>query len=116
MILGAAWAMLHGQGLPLNLWAEACNTTVYLQNTSLHRILGMKTPEEAFSSKRLDVGHYKIFVSSIYSHVTQDAWKNLEPTGKLGILVGYNDTPHNYQVHFPTSRRIVVHRDLNFDE
>jgi len=30
MIVGAARAMLHDQGLPLHLWAEACNTTVYL--------------------------------------------------------------------------------------
>ena len=29
-IIGVAQAMLHDQGLPLHLWAEACNTTVYL--------------------------------------------------------------------------------------
>jgi len=29
-IVGAAWAMLHDQGLPLHLWAKACNTMVYL--------------------------------------------------------------------------------------
>ena len=29
-IVGAAWAMLHDQGLPLHLWAEACNTVVYV--------------------------------------------------------------------------------------
>ena len=30
MIVGAARAMLHDQGLPLHLWLEACNTVVYL--------------------------------------------------------------------------------------
>ena len=29
-IVGAARAMLHDQGLPLHLWAEACNTTIYV--------------------------------------------------------------------------------------
>ena len=29
-IVGAAKAMLHDQGLPLFLWAKACNTIVYL--------------------------------------------------------------------------------------
>ena len=43
-IIGAAKAMLHDQGLPLFLWAEACNTVVYLQNRSLHRALGHMTP------------------------------------------------------------------------
>ena len=76
----------------------------------------MKTPEEAFSSKRPDVGHFRIFGSSVYCHVTKDAWKKLELTAELGIFVGYTDTPHNYRVYLPTSRRIVFRRDLKFDE
>ena len=115
-IVGAAQAMLHDQGLPLHLWVEACNTVVYLHNRSLHHILGMKTLEEAFSGKRPDVGHFKIFGSSVYFHVTKNARKKLELIAKLGILVGYTDTPHNYRVYLPTSQRIVVHRDLKFDE
>ena len=107
---------MHDQGLPLHLWDEACNTTIYLQNRIPHRILGMKTPEEAFFRKRLDVGHFRIFGSSIYFHVTKDAQKKLEPTAELGIFVGYTDTPHNYRVYLPTSQRTVVHRDLKFDE
>ena len=76
----------------------------------------MKTPEEAFFVKRPDVGHFRIFGSSVYCHVTKDAWKNLKPTTELGIFVGYTDTPHSYRVYFPTSRRTMVHRDLKFDE
>ena len=29
-IVGAARAMLHDQGLPIHLWAEACNIVVYV--------------------------------------------------------------------------------------
>jgi len=76
----------------------------------------MKTLEEAFSRKRPDVGHFRIFGSSVYCHVTKDPWKKLESTTELGILVGYIDTPHNYQVYFPTSRRTMVHIDLNWNE
>eukprot|EP00253_Pinus_taeda_P030310 PITA_30310 len=39
-IMGAARAMLHDQILPLHMWAEACNTTLYLHNRSPHLILG----------------------------------------------------------------------------
>ena len=115
-IVGAARAMLHDQSLPLHLWVEACNTIVYLQNRSPHRILGMKTPMEALSGKRLDVSHFRIFGSSVYCHVTKYAWKKLDPTAGLGILVGYMDTPHNYRVFLPASQRIVVRKDLKFDE
>ena len=43
-IIGVARAMIHDQGLPLFLWAEACNTTAYLHNRSPHRSLGNLTP------------------------------------------------------------------------
>lgn len=87
-IVGATRVMLHDQGLPLHLRVEACKTMVYVQNRSPHRILEMKTPEEAYFGKRLDVGHFRIFGSSIYCHVTKDAWKKLEPTTELGIFLG----------------------------
>jgi len=76
----------------------------------------MKTPEEAFSDKRPNVGHFKIFGSSVYCHVTEDVRKKLESTAKLGIFVGYTDTPHNYQVYLSTSQRTVVRKYLKFDE
>ena len=88
-IVGVARAMLHDQGLLMKLWAEACNTAVYVQNHFPHRVLGMSTPEEAFTGKKLDVSHFNIFGSPIYIHVTKDARKKLEPIVEVGIFVGY---------------------------
>jgi len=59
-IVGEPRVMLHDQGQPLHLWVEACNTMVYVQNLSPHRILEMKTPVEDYSCKRPDVGHFRI--------------------------------------------------------
>ena len=42
--------------------------------------------------------------------------KELEPTTKLGIFVGYTDSPHNYHVYLPTNMMTVVHRDVKFYE
>ena len=46
----------------------------------------MKTPEEAFFGKRPDVGHFRTFGSSIYFHVTKDAWKKLEQTTMIQVI------------------------------
>jgi hypothetical protein len=116
MIVSAARAMLHDQGLPMHLWAEACNTAVYVQNHCPHRILGMSTPEEDFTAKKLNVSHFKKFGSSVYVHVTKDSKKKLEPTVEVGIFVGYIETPHNYRVYFPNSKMTVMRRDIKFDE
>ena len=98
MIVGAERAMLHDQGLPMHMWAEACNTMVFVQNRCPHRILGMSTLEEVFTGKKPDVSHFKIFGSSVYMHVTKDTRKKVEPTAEVGFFVGYTKTPHNYRV------------------
>jgi len=43
-----------------------------------HQILGMITPEEAFSGKKSDVSHFKIFGASIYFHASKKSRKKLE--------------------------------------
>ena len=73
----------------MHLWAEARNTTVYVQNHCPHRVLGMSTLEEDFTGNKLDVSHFKIFGSSVYVHVTKNAKKKLELTAEVGIFVGY---------------------------
>ena len=98
------------------MWVEACNRVVYVQNCSPHRILEIKTPKEAYFGKRRNVGHFGILGSSVYFHVTKDAWKKLELTTKLGRIVGYTDTAHNYRVYLSTNRMIVVLRDVIFNE
>ncbi len=76
----------------------------------------MSTPEEDFSGKKPKVADFRIFCSSVYCHVTMDAWKNIETTTELGIFVGYTNTPQNYWVYLPSNRMTVVHRYVNFDE
>jgi hypothetical protein len=73
----------------MHLWVEACNTAVYVKNHCPHRVLGMSTPEEDFTGKKLNVYHFKIFVSSVYVHVTKDVRKKLESTVEVRIFWGY---------------------------
>jgi hypothetical protein len=48
-----------------------CNTVVYLQNRSPHKVLGSKTPEELYSGKKPEIGHIRIFGCLTYSHVPE---------------------------------------------
>lgn len=87
-IVGAAMAMLHDQGLPLFLWAKACNTVVYLQNKSPHRALGNVTPGEAYLGQKPKLGHLRIFGCLTYSDVPKERRTKLDPTVEKGIFVG----------------------------
>ena len=73
----------------------------------------MSTPKEAFTSKKPDVSHFKIFGSFVYVHVTENARKKLEPIAEVGIFVGYTETPHNYRVYFPNSKMTVMRWNIN---
>jgi hypothetical protein len=108
--------MIHDQGLPLFLWAEACNTAVYLQNRSPHRVLGNMTPDEAFTGQKPQVGHLRIFGCVTYSFIPKDLRKKMEPTAEKGIFVGYNEISKAYRIYIPALRRVVVRRDVKFKE
>jgi hypothetical protein len=115
-ITGAARSMLHDQALPLYLWAEASVVAVYLQNRSPHRVLGRKTPEEAFTGRRPDVEHIRIFGCLTYSHVPSEKRTKLDPTTQQGILVGYSEVSKAYRIYIPSQRKVVVSRDVRFEE
>jgi hypothetical protein len=115
-ITGATRSMLHDQSLPLYLWAEACGTAVYLQNRSPHRILGKMTPEEAFTGRRPDVEHIRIFGCSTFSHVPSERRTKLDPTTQQEILVGYSEVSKAYRIYIPPLRKVVVSRDVRFEE
>jgi hypothetical protein len=108
--------MLHDQGMPIFLWAEACYTAVYLQNRIPHRSLGNKTPEEAFSRKKPDVSIFRIFGCLTYSHVPSEKRKKLEPTIEKEIFVGYSETSKAFCIYIPSLRKTVLKRDVRFEE
>ena len=79
--------MLHDQSLPFFLWEEACSTVVYVLNKSPHRALGSKTPEETFTGKVPEIGHFRIFGFLTFSHVPFEKRTKLEVVGERGILL-----------------------------
>ena len=108
--------MIHDQGLPLNLWAEASNVVVYLQNRSPHTILGKRTPEETFLGTRPDVSHLRIWGSVCYYHIPAEKRTKLDPMTVKGILVGYNEVSKAYRIYVLTRRKVIVCRDVQFEE
>ena len=98
--------MLHDQDLPMHVWAEAARTVVYVQNHTPHRVLENKTLEEVFSGKKPEVSHLKIFGCPVYIHIPKEKRTKLDPSGKKGIFVGYNDTSKAYKIYFPGFKKI----------
>lgn len=91
-IVGVAKVKLYDQHLPRFLLAEACNTTVYIQNKTPHRALGKKMLEGVFTRKKQEVSHFRVFGNIAYFHVPDEKRTKLDQTAEKGFLVRYSET------------------------
>jgi hypothetical protein len=82
--------MRHAQGLDLEIWAEAVNTTVYIKNWCPTKALDLKTPQEAWIGRKPDVSHLKVFSCKTYVHI-HTCTTHMQGISRLEILlVGMN--------------------------
>jgi hypothetical protein len=75
-----------------------------------------KTPEEAFTGRRSEISHLRIFGCPVYIHIPVEKRTKLQPSGKRGLFMGYNDDSKAYKVFLPDQRRTVVSLDVKFEE
>jgi transposase InsO family protein len=115
-ILEAVKTMIHDQDLPMCLWAEATMTTAYVQNQLSHSALGLKTPEEMFTGKKLEVSHLKIFGCPVFIHIPKEKRNKMDPSGKKGIFVGHCEVSKAFKIYIPGQHHIEINRDVTFDE
>jgi hypothetical protein len=71
-------------------------TTIYVQNCSPHQTLKNITLEEAFTKVKPKIGHFRIFGCPVYLHVPKEKTSKLEPSGRKGTFVGYNESSKSY--------------------
>jgi hypothetical protein len=89
---------------------------MFIHNTCPHDILKENTPEEVFSVIKPKVGHIRIFGCPMYIHVPKEKRTNMEPSGKKGVFVGYNENSKAYIIYVPSQRKIEVRRDATFHD
>jgi hypothetical protein len=109
-------AMIHYQHLPMFLWTKASMTAVYVYNISPHKTLRNMTPEGTFTGVKPEVGYFRILGCPIYIHVPKEKRTKLDPSGRKGTFVGYNESLKAYQIYIPGQRHIEVRRDVTFEE
>jgi hypothetical protein len=74
------------------------------------------TPKEAFTGRKPDISHLRIFGCVAYFHIPAEKRTKLNPTVEKGILVGYSETSKVYRIYIPTTKKIVLCRDVKFEE
>ena len=74
------------------------------------------TSKEAFTRENPHVGHLRISGCLTYSYITKETRTKLEPMEEKGIFMGYSETSKAYRIFIPSKQRVVIRRDVNFEE
>ena len=115
-ILDMARSMLKSKYLPKEFWAEAVDTAVYLSNRSPTRSVWGKTPQEAWSGWKPEISHLRVFGSVAHVHVPDERRVKLDDKSERYIFISYSTHSKGYKLYNPNNKRIVISRDVMFDE
>ena len=80
------------------------------------KVLKNITPEEAWSSIKPDVSHFRVFQSGAWAHIPDEKHKDLEPKSENFISVGYSKDVKGYRLIPVKSKNVIIRRDVNFSE
>ncbi|KAI5322464.1 hypothetical protein L3X38_031536 [Prunus dulcis] len=115
-IVEMAKCLLLEKKIPLDFWAEAVNTSVYILNGCPTKALNKRTPFEAYSGRKPGVKHLKVFGSLCYAHIPSQQRQKLDLTSKMCIFLGYGSCEKGYRLYSLETGKIIVSRDVVFNE
>lgn len=108
--------MLKEKGLPKFFWAQAVSTLIYLLNRSPTKVVNGKTPYEAWSGRNPNVSPLKVFGSIAYAHIPFEKRHKIDDKSIKCIFVGYSDETKGYRLYNPTTKCLIISRDVIFNE
>ena len=84
-IMSCVRSMLKEKNLPLEIWAEAVNTCVYVLNRSYTKSLENITPYEKWSGRKPNIDHLRVFGSVVHVKTTKRVNK-LEDRSSISLI------------------------------
>lgn len=107
---------LKEMGLPATLWGEAVRHSVYVLNRLPTRALSNQTPYEAWTGKKPNLGHIRVFGCLTHMKIPDVHTKKLDDRSMQVFNLGREPGTKAYRVYDPVSKRIYVSRDVVFEE
>jgi hypothetical protein len=102
--------------VPGRFWGEAVKTAVYLLNRAPTKSLNGKTPFEAWFGRKPGVKHLRTFGCTAYAKCLGPGLNKLADRAVPGVFFGYAPGTKGYRVYDPVKDRLMISRDVLFDE
>jgi hypothetical protein len=115
-LLDMVRSMISSKNIPKSFWAEAVNWANYVLNKSPAAAINDITPEEAWSSIKPSVKHFRVFGCIAYAHVPDAQRKKLDNKSVKCIFLGVSEESKAYRLYNPVTKKIIISRDVVFIE
>ena len=102
--------------LPNFLWGKAVSTAIYILNRCPTKAVQGKTPFEAWSGRKPNISHIRVFGCEAFSFVVSEKRKKLDQKVEKCIFVGYDSQHKGYRLYSPSYKAVLVSRDVKFNE
>ena len=103
-------------GLPKVFWAEVVNMACYIINRSPRVALDGKVAEEVWIGQEVDYSFMRIFGCLTYVHISSEDRSKLDPKSKKCIFFNYEKGVKGYKLWDPVAQKVMISRDVIFDE
>lgn len=107
---------LKAMKVPNYLWGEEVGDSTYIVNRVPTRALENMTPYECLRQKKPNLSHLRVFGCLAYAKIDAAMLKKLDDRSLALVNFGTEPGSKSYRLYNPTTRRIVVSRDVEFDE
>lgn len=109
-------SILKHMNMPTYLWGEAIRHAAYLINRVATRSLEGKTPYEALKGRKPNISHLKVFGCVCHARTEKAGRRKLDDRSRELVHLGTEPGSKAYRLFDPDNKRIVVSRDIVFEE
>ena len=95
---------------------ETIYYVVYLSNKCHTKGLNDITPQKAWYGRKPSATHLKVFGSNGYMYIDDQVKTKLDYKSKKMIFMGYDKKSKGYKLYNPSEEKIVISRDVKFDQ
>ncbi|KAE8699518.1 hypothetical protein F3Y22_tig00110577pilonHSYRG00088 [Hibiscus syriacus] len=97
-------------------YTKTINTTFYLVNRAPSTAIELKTPMEMWIGKPADYSNLHVFGSIVHVMYNSQEISELDPKSRKCKFLGYGDGVKGYRLWDPTTRKVIISRDVIFVE
>jgi hypothetical protein len=115
-VMEMARSIMKSMKVPGRFWGEAVRHSVHLLNRLPTRPMGSRTPFEAWSGRKPQLGHMRVFGCKAHVRTAKAHLSKLEDRSVPMVYFGVEEGSKAHRLYNPQTRKIVVSRDVVFEE